>query len=43
MVAGIDWMNGEPMSRERGGDDEVGQSEEDEPEMSDDGAGDSDG
>ncbi len=43
MVAAIDWMDGEFLSQERSGDDEFGQAEEDEPEMGDDEAGDSDG
>jgi hypothetical protein len=43
MVADIEWLDSESMSQERSGDDEFGQSEEDEPEMGDDGAAGSDG
>ena len=41
-MGAIEWLDGEFLSQERSGDDELGQAEEDEPELGDDEAGDSD-
>ena len=42
-LGAIEWLDGEFLSQERSGDDEFAQAEEDEPELGDDEAGDSDG